>query len=349
MLMSAFPSAQRPILAGALACALAAVLAGCAGRHFGGADAFTPQIADSGSAPANGAVESNRGKTMYVSSRDNAAILGFDPAAKGNTSPMVTIAGSKTHLTEPVGLAIAPSGKIYAANDGADRVLIFPKGAKGNVAPHVLGGSKVPIVNTEGIAADSTGRVYVSDYESKAIYVFAAGATGNTAPIRTIAGDKTGLQIPVGMSFDASGNLYVANANAQNPVEEFAPGADGNVAPIATIGGRHTKLTYVKMVKIDTKGRIVVSNDNSVAVFAAGAHGNVRPKAFISGKATTLKTVTSVGTDAKDDIFVTNLNFKTNVSSVVVFDAHANGNAKPLRVLVGQHTHLNDPFYPTFF
>ena len=164
-----------------------ATLTGCFAMHSGSGETLLPEAGATSTPPPAGA-EAARDKTamLFMTSRDANAILGFPSTAKGNVPPAVEIAGDKTGLYEPVALAVDPgSGKIYAANDPASAIFIFPKGANGNVAPQTLGGSKVPIQATEGIAVDSRGEIYVSDYKANAIYVFAAGASGNTAPIRT--------------------------------------------------------------------------------------------------------------------------------------------------------------------
>jgi 6-phosphogluconolactonase (cycloisomerase 2 family) len=334
--------------------ALTISLAGCAGH--GATSAFVPQAA-APAASESAAASPTADGTMYLVSRDSDAVLGFVRTAQGNTKPTAMIAGSNTLLSAPDALALDPkSGNIYVVNDGgqgtaSDKVLIFPRGANGNVTPKVLGGSKVPFKNSESVAVDASGKIYVADYNAVAIYVFPAGATGDTAPIRTIKGHNTMLTDPVGMAFDVSGDLYVTNTfNTTAQIVEFAPNAKGNVTPIATIGGSNTKLgSYVFNVSIDPKGRIVAANSTSVVVFPAGAHGNTQPLAVISGGATGLNGVISVGTDVWSNIYATNYDASKNVSSVVVFGPHAHGNNAPQRVISGANTGLSEPVYPSFY
>ncbi len=324
----------------------AVLLAACTAAHV----AVVPQTPV---APASTGVAADKGQTLFLASRDTSAILGFPATAHGNVAPTIEIAGSKTGLYLPVAFAVdAGSGRIYAANDSATSVLVFPKGANGNVTPQTLGGSNVPIESTAGIAIDAHGKIYVSDYKANAIYVFAAGATGNSVPIRTIAGRKTRLREPVGMAFDSSGHLYVANPYffAKAPIVEFAADANGNVAPIGVIHGKHTQIARdFGNISIDKHDRIVVAYGQSILVFAAGAHGNIFPKAVIKGPATKIEDVFSVGTDDSSNIYASQYVGKTGKSSILVFGAGAHGDKAPLRVLAGSHTGIEIAHYPSFY
>ncbi|HET6275659.1 MAG TPA: hypothetical protein VFE16_06995 [Candidatus Cybelea sp.] len=326
---------------------LAAVLlvAGCAGSH---GSALVPPVAGS---PVALDTTPPKSATMFVTSRGDSAILGFPSSAHGDATPSVVIAGNKTGLDEPIGFAFdRASGRIYASNDPGTSVLIFPKGANGNVAPQILGGSKVPIQASEGIAVDSSGEIYVSDYEASAIYVFAAGATGNSAPIRTIAGGKTRLDEPVGMAFDSKGHLYVANPyDPIEPILEFAAGATGNVAPIGVLHGKHTTIVSdFENISVDGHDRIVVANSKSILVFAAGAHGDVPPESIVEGPKTKIAHLLSVGTDSGSNIYASQWKPNSGKFSLLVFRAGAKGNEPPLRELAGPDTEMSDAHYPTF-
>jgi hypothetical protein len=283
------------------ACALTA----CAGAFSNGSTALRSEALPAG----RGVSAPPPAKTVYATSRGNARILGFAILANGNVPPSVTTTGPKTMLTDPVALALDSAGRIYAANDTANDVFIFPAGSNGNVAPKVLGGSKVPFKGVAGIMLSKSGYIYVSDYKQNAIFVFTPGSYGNRAPIREIVGSKTQLSVPVGMAVDPStGHLFVANETYPwaEPIVEFASNANGNVAPIAYIGGSKTMLVEPQSVSLDSAGRIIVpSNGNSVLIFSKGSSGNVAPAAVIIGSKTKLAGVSPVGVDPSNEIFVT--------------------------------------------
>lgn len=337
-----------------LALGTAAMLSACSGNIGAGSLPASNALSGAGAARSDASQWSpDTNKTLYVASRDSSQVFGFPLGADGNVKPTVTIGGPKTKLGEVDALAVDSDGQIYAANDGANKVLVFPKGAHGNVAPKVLGGSKVPIVNTEGVAIDLYGQIYVSDYASNAIYVWKKGAVGNVAPIRTISGASTLLGGPCGMAFDSANTLYVANAYAggssSDNVLEFANAANGDVAPLATLGGSNTHLNKVFNVSVDRANRVIAAGNgsHSVEIFSAGAVGDVAPAAVIAGSKTRLTNVTTTGVDTTGKIYATTFTSGTGYDAVLVFNASADGNVKPLADISGSKTGINEPLYPT--
>jgi len=332
----------------ALVCALVAALSGCGGGRSLPVSGAIPGPALYRS-QAEFAVPDTTQK-IYVASRLSNAILVYAVTANGNASPVRVISGALTQLEAPVALAFSPNGHLYVVNDSGNNVLIFPKGASGNVAPQVLGGSHTHLATSEGVAIDASGKIYVSDFRNNVIHVFASGATGDVAPLRTISGAHTKFDSPSGMGFDSAGHLYVANyLSAASPILEFSKTANGNAAPIATLGGSHTGLGGVFNVNLDPGDRIIAGNNSgtSVRVFAAGAHGNVSPVAKISGSNTKFTYITSTGVDSNGLIYVANAKVTTGVDKILVFAKNANGNVAPLANITGANTQLDEPFYPT--
>jgi len=73
---------------------------------------------------------------IWVTSYANAAVLEFAANSKGNDAPIRVIAGDKTELSAPVGIAVDhKSGEIYVAGYGTRAMLVFAPDANGNVAP----------------------------------------------------------------------------------------------------------------------------------------------------------------------------------------------------------------------
>jgi DNA-binding beta-propeller fold protein YncE len=72
------------------------------------------------------------------------------------------------------------------------------------------------------------------------IMTFSRSATGNVTPIRSISGNNTGFNYPIGIALDNTNNeIFVANNNS---IEVFSRSANGNVNPKRIITGWDTAL-----------------------------------------------------------------------------------------------------------
>jgi sugar lactone lactonase YvrE len=231
---------------------------------------------------------------IWSVNRSLLTLTAYAPAAGGNATPTVSIGGSSTEFTTPIGVYVTTDGTILVTDVGtggdAGAVLTFASGSNGNVAPSgVLAGANTTLATSQpcGIWLDSSNNIYLAEFSAFKIVEFAAGATGNVAPINTIGGSNTQLNSPFGLTLDAARNIYVANAGGSN-VLVFAPGATGNVAPTRVIGGANTQLETPFGVAVDSAGYIYVADAsaNAIFVFAPGANGNVAPVQAILGSNT---------------------------------------------------------------
>ena len=147
----------------------------------------------------------------------NTNVSKYDPNALPNTPPLIQIAGRKTHLGPPEGLALDALGALYVANGISNDILVFAPGANGDVRPiRKITGKKTQLNNPTGLWLDATGDIYVANgggVYGGSIEEFAAGATGNPAPIATLHGPDTGLSGPSGLAFlpGAAEQLLVSN------------------------------------------------------------------------------------------------------------------------------------------
>jgi hypothetical protein len=131
----------------------------------------------------------------------SASVLVFAPVASGNATPNATIAGNKTELATPGGLALDASGRLYVADNTFNHVLIFAPAASGNVAPSDSIVTSNPLAGNGDVIFDASGQLYVANTGDHKILVFAAAASGNATPTATIAGSNTGLFNPLSVAF----------------------------------------------------------------------------------------------------------------------------------------------------
>jgi sugar lactone lactonase YvrE len=146
-----------------------------------------------------------------------------------------------------LGLALAPQA--FADRDGVSRFATLPAGGPGF---------------PEGIAADAAGNIYVSTFsfsEPNVIYVFRA-SSGHLMTTIPVAG------VPLGLAFNAGGDLFVANFG-NGKVLRFAPPFGAASAPIATYtvcGGASTGCG-LNGLTFDAAGNVYVSDSFGGVVY----------------------------------------------------------------------------------
>jgi NHL repeat len=249
-----------------------------------------------GPTPAGLAMDSHG--NIYVANityTADSTITVYAAGAEGNVAPIRTIAGTKTLLNHPAGIAIDSQDELYVANQTNlnSRITIYASNANGDVAPiRTIGGKKTGLNYPWGLAFDSQSNLYVGNQTNPgSVTVYAPTANGNAAPLRTIAGLATKLAEPAGLAVDASGYLYAVDTQGYQAVVIFAPGSNGNATP-------SSYFTPVQLysfgIALDRRNNMYVTSVGyddapSVAAFAAGTNGNEgRVLRTIIGKKTKL-------------------------------------------------------------
>ena len=294
------------------------------------------------------------------------------PPAATMSEPKRKIGGLNTWIEFQCGVYVdQATGDIYAVNnDTVNKLVIFSREQKGNVAPD-------RIINTPhttyGIAVDETHQeLFLTVQEAAAVSVFPKMAKTDDPPVRLLEGDHTGLGDPHGIAVDPQRNLlFVANfgsvAQHRKPegggrggfggsekanwpiaregsvpgsgqftgaaITVYPRGASGDTAPIRTIRGPKTQLDWPTALALDpTRGEIYIANDtgDSILVFDETADGDVAPKRVIKGPKSLVKSPTGVFYDPKHDE-LWSANFGNHTATA--FKATASGDAVPLRVI----------------
>jgi hypothetical protein len=133
---------------------------------------------------------------------------------------------------EPTALAYGPSGELYIADQGAQRIRMLRNGIVSTVAgsgddvtsdQHVTGGYadgdalRARFDEPIGIAVDARGVIYVADRDNHCIRRIEGGRVDTFAgsPERTKASDgprsRASFTLPTAITIDSAGNLYVAD------------------------------------------------------------------------------------------------------------------------------------------
>jgi tripartite motif-containing protein 71 len=202
------------------------------GEVGGPADLGGAQLAAASSvavAPATG--------ILYVADADHNRVLVYGPEgalqAKWGAGVGDGAAGSGPGaFNHPDAVAVAPSGEVYVADTGNDRVVelspaggvIGEWGSRGTAAGHFR--------SPTGIAVDAAGRVYVVDGENNRVQMFEAD--GHLLARWGLRGTAPGeFSQPTAIALGCSGEVFVADTN-NNRVERFdlvSPAAGGCLAP----------------------------------------------------------------------------------------------------------------------
>jgi hypothetical protein len=187
--------------------------------------------------------------------------------------------------------------------------------------------------------------------------VYAATANGNVAPMHVIAGSKTGLLemggccVPQSAWFDsADGSVWTCRTFSKF-IARFAtnrgPSSWGNVKPGSRLA-ISPKTVSCGSVAIGNNGEIVADDINSafVSTWRAGATGNAAAIRTIAGSATHLVLPSQITFDSQGDYIVSDRCSlpncaKDEAAAILTFDAKADGNASPMRELVGAKTQLS--------
>jgi hypothetical protein len=245
---------------------------------------------------------------IYVSSLTASAIAVYSPNPIGtlNEAPIAAIAGPSTGLGNNWGVALDANNEVNVVNrpfgGNGPNVELFDSGSSGNTGPLAgIAGNMTGLSNPDGLAIDAIGLYYVSNDSGLAtasITVYPGGLQDNQLtnelPLATIAGSLTNLQVPTGIAVDATGKVYVADANGFVDVYAAVPLSTTNQMldekPLAIITGSKTGLSDPVGIALDSSGDIYVANNtgcsgSSITVYAANPSGtlNEAPLGTIAG------------------------------------------------------------------
>ena len=193
------------------------------------------------------------------------AIVFYKRDARNVTPPLGYIRGANTGLADPHGIFWDDRhNEIAVANHGNFRGLIKDVGA-----------GCVPT----GAADPEGGAVLPSS-----ITFYSGDAKGDIRPIRTLEGDQTQLDFPMGLSVDEEHDEYAVANNGANAVLVFDRTASGDTAPLRVLAGRKTLINRPMGVAVDARNNeLWVSNfgDHTALVFDRLATGNEPPKRIV--------------------------------------------------------------------
>jgi DNA-binding beta-propeller fold protein YncE len=185
--------------------------------------------------------------------------------AEGLEAPLRIIEGPDTGLADPHGIHWdVKDHELVVANHGNSSVIASYSAYDAGVSSRALpvGGHFLP----------------------PSLTVFQDGAQANAKPLRTIQGEHTHLNWPMGIDVDTEHDEIAVADNGDNSILIFRRSASGDTAPVRILRGPRTGIVSPMGVAIDVKNdEIWVANygDHTAAVYSRTANGDVLPKRII--------------------------------------------------------------------
>jgi hypothetical protein len=218
---------------------------------------------------------------LFVSNYAGGTVNVYAPPYTG--APSFVTSG----IVGPWQMAFAPNGTLLVSDKAATHVTVLP--------PPYTTSTSLPVTDAEGFAFDAAGTAYISDYTNNAI----VSATAPYAALNgnPLSGSATKLNGPMGLAFNANGELWVANSSG-NTLGRFKQ-LGGNAAPSAMIGvgGGVTSLTQPTAVAVVKGGTTLLAvGQGFVASFDEGTQAVLVDNSSIVGSALSKITLDVAGT-----------------------------------------------------
>lgn len=260
------------------------------------------------------------------------------PSTADFTEPKRIVGGLKTKLEFNCALYVDPNtGDVYSVNnDMVDTMTVFPRDAKGNVAPQR---ELLTAHRSWGIAVDEQAQeLFLTVEAAPQVLVYRKTAHGDEAPIRMLEGNHTRLEDPHGIAVDPANQLmFIANHGAVSYYETAANAGEKD----AVFGKPHAHgLTFGLAPRHRTVSGSGKFNPPSITIYPLKAAGDTPPVRQIQGPKTQLNWPATLYLDEKrGELYVAN----DAADSILVFRASDNGDVAPLRVIQGAKTGLKNP------
>lgn len=287
------------------------------------------------------ALDTERGEVFITNDKESAepSVVVYPtqfPPSDSVREPRRRIAGPKTDMSLPCGVAVSPQfQEMYTVTGDGQSLNVFPLQGNGNIEPsraldlpHASGGVYLDVTHDE---------LLVTTEHSNRISAYRRAARGGEDPLRFIQGPNTQLADPHGIFVDEPRDeIFVTNHGHWRKTEigeAFALRGDGT---FARMRGSFSHAGPVEPLG-PSSGKFLPP---SVTVYSRTARGDAPPLRTIQGSHTRLNQPLGIIRDpVTGDIVVAN----TGDDSVLFFAIDANGDAAPRRVIRGAATELNGP------
>jgi hypothetical protein len=193
-------------------------------------------------------------------------------------------------FNDPQGITAAPSGYVYVADTGNNRIVkLAPDGAVAGEFGE-LGASSGKLHQPTGVAVDAAGHVYVADSANNRVEVF--NESGEYLAKWGVVGTGLGeFSQPTAIAVGCEGSVYVADTN-NNRVERFDPASPAGVGCVASTAWPPPP-NVAPVVHVSLARSAGVFARRAVALSVSCQHGcKIRVTATLTTKGSRRRTVT---------------------------------------------------------
>jgi sugar lactone lactonase YvrE len=290
---------------------------------------------------------------IYISDMNNQVIRKINTAGTistfaGNGTAGFSgdaVAATAAKLNYPLGLAIDGSGNLYISDCTNNRIRMV--NTSGTISTVVGGGSSLgdggaatsaQLFNPAALTFDASGNMYIADLDHERVRkvntagIISTFAGNGTAGFSGDGGAATSAMIasPTGLSFDASGNLYIADATNMRVRKVNTSGTISTFAGTGTTGfsGDGGVPTSANMnsplgVCTDASGNLYIADGGTkIREVSAKCPANAGPN--VSDVQTCTSWSVQVGTPA-----VTNMNYSWSPATATHYTLASTSAAQP--------------------
>ena len=241
------------------------------------AGALTIGCSSSGTtSPGSASPKSAAGSLWIANAIAPPTVVEFTAAqlASGTPSPAVTITSGSAGSN--IGVAFDPGGNLWVASNGSIvEYSASQLGTSGSPAAAVtLSGNSIS--SPEGLAFDGSGNLWVANAGNSTVTEFGTAqlaTSGSPTPPVVISAPGSALTRPIGLAFDASGDLWVSNSTP-NTVVEYTPAqlvGTGDPAPTVKLSSVAMSLSAPQFLAFDGGGNLWVANGEGLTTFTIEA------------------------------------------------------------------------------